>query len=271
MKTLRNQTILYDDECPMCTLYAKSFVSTGMLDKEGRQPYTECVNKAVANIDWNRARNEIALIDKETQHVKYGVDSIITIIGNSFPGLEKFFRLRPVFFLAQRLYFLISYNRKVMAPGKVFEGANTRTPDMNVRYRWAYIVFAWMLTSLILVYYFRLGAPLVPESGFLREVLVCAGQLVFQGVVVAMFRRDRVIHYLGNVMTVSLAGALALSPMFLLAGFVKSNLFYIAYFFMVVTLMFFEHMRRVKILELPFFVSVSWVLYRFLILFFVIL
>lgn len=271
MKTLQNHTIIYDDECPMCNLYTGAFVNTGMLDKEGRQPYSQCVNSQVPNLDWNRARNEIALIDKENHRVTYGVDSIIAIVAHSFPLLGRIARFKPIYFLVRKLYFFISYNRKVIAPGKVFEGTDTCTPDLNLRYRWAYIVFAWLVTSFILVYYFRLGAPLVPESGFMREVLVCAGQLVFQGIIVAMFRKDRVIHYLGNVMTVSLAGALALSPMFLLTGLIKSNWFYISYFFIVVTLMFFEHMRRVKILGLPFFVSVSWLLYRFLILFFVIL
>lgn len=267
MKTLTNHTIIYDDECPMCKEYTKAFVKTNMLDANGREAYTKVVNNNIPNIDWDRARNEIALINKEDNSVKYGVDSVLTIIGHSLPVAKPFFDFKPVRFLLGHLYFFISYNRKVIAPGKVFEGRNTCTPDLNYTYRWTYIVFAWLVTSLILVFYSRLTVPLVPETNFLREFMVCGGQIVFQGVIVALTRKDRWIHYLGNVMTISLGGALLLTPMFLLTNFVDSNWFYIGYFMLVVSLMFLEHMRRVNILELPWFISATWVLYRFLVLF----
>ena len=41
MKTLSNHVILYDSECPMCTIYTYAFTATGMLDTEGRAPYQE--------------------------------------------------------------------------------------------------------------------------------------------------------------------------------------------------------------------------------------
>jgi hypothetical protein len=271
MKTLSNHTIIYDDECPMCRSYSKLFVKSGMLDKDGREAYTEIVKCDIPNINWDRARNEIAMINRQDKTVRYGVDSVLSILEHSAPALRRIIRFRPVYFLLRHLYFLISYNRKAIAPGKIFEGNNTCTPDMNLSYRWVYILFAWLVTSLILVLYFRLGAPLVPESGFLREFSVCAGQLAFQGVFVSLFKRDRLIHYFGNVMTVSLAGALALVPMFLLTPLITWNWLYIGYFMIVVSVMFFEHSRRVKILELPALISFTWVLYRVLILWFVIL
>jgi hypothetical protein len=137
---------------------------------------------------------------------------------------------------------------------------------MSYPYRIAYLVFAWLVTSAVLVPYFELGAPVVPASGFVREFMVCAGQMVFQGIIVALFNRERVIHYLGNVMTVSLLGALALTPAFLLTPWVASPWLYIGYFMVVVAFMFFEHKRRVRILELPDVISYTWVLYRILIL-----
>ncbi len=38
MKTLRNHTLIYDKECPMCNLYSKGFIQSGMLDENGRKP-----------------------------------------------------------------------------------------------------------------------------------------------------------------------------------------------------------------------------------------
>jgi predicted DCC family thiol-disulfide oxidoreductase YuxK len=43
MKTLKDHTLLYDATCPMCRLYTRAFVSSGMLDQEGRAPYQEGV------------------------------------------------------------------------------------------------------------------------------------------------------------------------------------------------------------------------------------
>jgi hypothetical protein len=266
MKTLRDHTILYDDECPLCSKYTKAFVSTGMLDENGREAYTKLVHSDIPGIDWNRARNEIAMINKKENTVLYGVDSLMSIIGNSIPFLKPLFTFKPFYFLMRQLYFFISYNRKAMAPGIVFEGKNTCIPDLNYAYRWAYILFAWLVTSTILVQYSHLAVPLVPASDFYREFLVCGGQVLFQGILVALTKRDRWIHYLGNVMTISLVGALALTPMLLLGGVITSNWFYIGYFVIVVGCMFLEHVRRVRILELPWFISASWVLYRFLVL-----
>jgi hypothetical protein len=271
MKTLSDHTIIYDDECPMCRMYSKAFVKSGMLDASGRKAYTDIIKCEIPNIDWNRARNEIAMFNRNDHTVKYGVDSVLTIIEHRLPRLKPVFRFKPLYFFFEQLYFFISYNRKAIAPGKTFEGIDTCTPSMNLPYRWAYIAFIWLVTSYILVHYFRLGAPLVPESGFVREFSVCAGQLIFQGIFVSLFNKRRLVHYFGNVMTVSFAGALALSPMFLLTSLIKSNWFYIGYFMIVVCAMFFEHKRRVNILELPLLISFTWVIYRLLILYFVIL
>jgi hypothetical protein len=266
MKTLANHTIIYDDECPACREYTKGFVKAGMLDQHGRAAFTDLVHTNIPNIDWERARNEIAMINKKDNTVQYGVDSLMSIIAYGMPVFKPLFGFKPFYFLMSRLYFFVSYNRKVLAPGTVFEANNTCKPSLNYTYRWAYILFAWLVTSIILVQYSRLVVPLVPVSDFYREFLVCGGQILFQGTIVAITMRDRWIYYLGNVMTISLVGALALMPMLLLRVVITSNWVYIGYFMIVVGCMFFEHVRRVRILELPWFISASWVLYRFLVL-----
>lgn len=134
-------------------------------------------------------------------------------------------------------------------------------------YRAAFIVLAWLATSTVLLFYSRLIAPMVPESSFYREFLICGGQIVFQGIIVVQINRNRLMPYLVTVMTVSFGGALLLTPMFLVQFVVTSNIFYVTYFMFVAGLMFIEHTRRVKLLALPWFVSATWVLYRLLVLF----
>ena len=40
MKTLENHTLLYDEDCPLCQVYSSGFIKTGMLDQNGRQPFS---------------------------------------------------------------------------------------------------------------------------------------------------------------------------------------------------------------------------------------
>ena len=94
MKTLHDHTIIYDDECPMCREYTKAFVKTGMLDQQGRAAYTDVVKSNIPNINWDRARNEIAMINKKDNSVQYGIDSIMTIVGQQIPCFQTIIPLQ---------------------------------------------------------------------------------------------------------------------------------------------------------------------------------
>jgi len=96
MKTLKNHILIYDNECPMCNIYSKGFIKCGMLDEKGREAFTDLSFKNKDLIDFNRAKNEIALVDYEKNTVIYGLESLLLIIGNSFPKLEKIARIQPL-------------------------------------------------------------------------------------------------------------------------------------------------------------------------------
>lgn len=105
MKKLHHQTLLYDEDCPLCNAYTAGFIKAGMLDKAGRKPYSH-INEGDAFVDANRARNEIALVDYQNGTVTYGVDSLLKVIGHSFPLIEKAGRAKPVHWLLKKLYSL---------------------------------------------------------------------------------------------------------------------------------------------------------------------
>lgn len=270
MKTLEHHTIIYDDECPMCNLYTSAFVKSGMLDENGRQAFSHFAKGPSPRVDLERAANEIALINQKDGSVTYGLSSLLKIIGNSFPVFKPLFKLRLFRLIMEQVYFFVSYNRKVIVPGNNFEQQNACTPTYHKAYRTAYIIIAWFLTAVILNQYSHSLTPVVPHTSFYREFLICGGQIIFQGIVVSLIMKERLLHYLGNLMTISLGGALLLLPMMLLSGFVNAPYPFILYFLLVAFLMLLEHIRRVKILELPWYVSVGWVAYRVLVLFIII-
>lgn len=262
MKTLNNHTLIYDNECPMCNIYSKGFIKSGMLDKNGREAFTELNFKNKNLIDFNRAKNEIALVDHEKNEVIYGLDSLLLIIGNSFPTLEKIARIQPLYWFFKKLYSFVSYNRKQIIPSKKDSTEEACVPDFNLKYRLTYIAFVVIFSGFVLsIFSTKLGLGL--NQNFWREFAICIGQIVWQIVFLKSYLKDKIWDYLGNMMTVSLIGTLLLIPaLFLNLNPISS----IIYFGIVVFIMFLEHLRRCKILQLNLLPTISWMIFRITVL-----
>lgn len=265
MKTLENQTLLYDKDCPLCKAYTSGFIKTGMLEDNGRKPFTSLTSTEKEFIDTKRACNEIALVNYKDKTVIYGIDSLLMVIGNSFPLIGKIGNNSPVKFLLKKLYSFISYNRKVIIPvAKTDEKSNQIqcVPDFNYRYRLAYIVFTALLTALVLFQYSGL-VQVLPSGGFYRELLLAFGQLIFQALFLLKCDRKTILTYSGNLMTVSLMGSLLLLPILIVNHiWIIPQITILGWFGFVVMIMFIEHYRRVHLLKLPLYLCFTWVSYR---------
>jgi len=265
MKTLRNHVILYDAECPMCNLYTGAFVRNGLLDN--REAYQQYPDGACPNLDWQRAVNEIALVNQATGEVTYGVESLLKVCGNAMPLIAPLFGWKPFLWLARKAYAFISYNRRVIVPPPVSESQFGYQPSFNIKYRIVWLVFAWVVTSCILTSYTSLLTGFLVKGVFWRELGICAGQIFFQGAVIAVYKKDRAWDYLGNMMTISLAGALGLLPFLAICVWLKLGWLACGLcFLLVVFLMLLEHWRRCKLLGLGYLLTTTWVLYRVIIL-----
>lgn len=265
MKTLQNHVILFDDECPMCYAYTKTFIQTGMLDKNGREAYQNMPANFCPLVDKQRAANEIALVNTLTGEVTYGIQSLFKIIGHSLPFFKRLFSFGPFVYCMQKFYAFISYNRKVIIPAKV--KANATQPSFKIQYRIAYLLCTWLVTAYILTDYAHLLINFVPLGSSYREYLICGGQMLFQGTVILFYQKDKLWDYLGNMITISFAGSLLLLPILVASHYFQINpILFILYFLMVAGLMFLEHLRRSKILDLGLTLSISWVLYRLAVL-----
>lgn len=232
-----------------------------MLDANGRKPYQEIPINICPYVDMKRAVNEIALVNTETGQVSYGVASIFKILGNTMPIFKPLFALQPFVCLMSKVYALVSYNRKVIIPAKA--KANELLPDFKLHYRLIYLLLSWFIAAYILTNYAKVISPEIPFGNAYREYFICGGQILFQGLVCLLYRPAKTWDYLGNMMTISLAGSFLLLPMLWIGNALHLNtLLYIAYFLLVAGLMFLEHLRRSKILGLGLILSASWVIYR---------
>jgi hypothetical protein len=270
MKTLAGYTILYDAECPMCNLYSKAFVKTGMLDNSGRVPYQQMPANVCPYVDRQRAVNEIALVNSQTGEVNYGIRSLFKVIGNSFPVFSPLFGFKPFVWLMSKVYAFISYNRKVIIPAKA--SPDSIQPTFSLFWRLAYLLFTWLMVGFILTRYAHCLTGMVPVGNAYREYLICGGQVIFQGMATIALSKPKKWDYLGNMMTISFAGALLLLPMLLLNRLLPiPAIINTAYFLGVAGLMLLEHIRRTKLLELGWALTISWVMYRIGVLLFILL
>lgn len=261
MEILNSHKLLVDADCPMCRMYGKGFEKAGWVDKGTYSPYQDFAVSADLSIDMNKARNEIALVDTEHKVVRYGIDALKHIITNRFPSLSTVLNWKPVDFFLRKLYKFISFNRKVIAPSEIKEGVKACKPDLNVKYRVLYIAFVAILSSIVLYQYTQpINVALDWQNHLGREFMICAGQILWQIVFLNRLLKEKLLDYLGNMMTVSMIGTLLLLPMLLIK--VIWTFYYLAYFIAVVSFMLWEHIRRSKILRIGYLPTISWIIFR---------
>lgn len=265
MKTLQNYIVLFDAECPMCNLYTKAFVATGLLDKDGRAAYQGYNAEACPLLDRQRAVNEIALINQQTGEVTYGIRSLLKIFGTAMPLFKPVFEFAPLVWLLSKVYAFVSYNRRVIIPAAADDFAYQ--PSFKLHYRITYLLFTWAITAYILTAYVHLMSSLLPQGNTYREYMIAGTQILTQGLIVYLIAKNKAWAYLGNMMTISLAGSLLLLPGLLISQWFSINpIFYAAYFMAVAGMMFLEHIRRMHLLGLGWALSITWATYRAIVL-----
>jgi len=266
MKTLANHLLLFDAECPICEAYSRAVVKSGLINNGGRKAYQQELNvQSCPMIDRQRAVDQIALVNLETGEVSYGAESILRLYAAEYPLFSKMLTFRPLMWILNKLYAFLSFNRRVIIP-PTREAYNLQ-PALKLHYRVAYLVFTWFVTAFILTKYAALLADVVPVGDSLREYFICGGQIIFQGIIISFIAKQKKWAYLGNMMTISFAGALLLGVMLLLTPIMGNNpILYLGYFMAVAGLMFLEHIRRSKLLQIGWWLTVSWAVYRLLIL-----
>ncbi len=171
---LENKVIIYDDSCPMCKLYTQGFVRMGILTPNHRIGFARADAVHTAQLDLNRARHEIPLLDMQTGEVIYGMDALFCLIGHRFPIFTPLFRMPRFRALIYGFYQIVTYNRRVIAGcAPPHEGFNC-APDFNKAVRLRYLRLAicgWAALVCGVI-----GATLLADQRLLASLLVvCLG------------------------------------------------------------------------------------------------
>ncbi len=133
------------------------------------------------------------------------------------------------------------------------------------------MIICIVVTALTLNQYAQLIQHLIAiRYNWQFELFMVTGMLFFQYPFIYKQTWTLKLDYYYNMLLVSLTGAVLLFPLLILNYYSDHrDTFNIIYFFTVVLLMFFDHKRRVAKLNLPTIISYTWVLYRIIILIFI--
>lgn len=266
---LKAQYLLYDENCPLCAWYTRLFVKYGFIASETRVSFQSAIESKRFSIDEERAKAEIALVT-EGESTTYGVDSMLKVIGNRWSMVRAIGHFLPIYWMLQMLYRFISFNRKIIAP-TVCKDQCACTPKFNAFWRVTFIAFCGFMTYWLVGNYFNteLVSYLRYES-FSHEFTLFAVQLLFQSFVFKLLKQRDLFTYLGHISFISLLGALGLGIAQVCLSAVSSfgwetALLGPVILGAVIVLMLMEHARRVKLLGLSAWLTVSLLVFRILI------
>lgn len=266
---LNAQYLLYDENCPLCNWYTRIFVKYGFISDGARISYQQAIREDQLSFDKERAKSEIALVT-ENDTTLYGVDSMLKVVGRKWDAISRIGHFFLVYWILQVMYRFISFNRKIIAPTTCSTECSC-TPRFNPFWRIVFIAFCGLMTFLLVGDFFNSElTPYLRNSHFPFEFALFLGQLAFQTVAFKLLKQKDLFTYLGHVALISLLGALALGAV----GVTLSILQFFGFelgllapflFGVVVCLMFVEHMRRVKLLGLSSWLTISLIVFRVLI------
>ncbi len=266
---LKTHYLLYDENCPLCKWYTSMFVKHGFIQDQTRISYQQAIQNDQLSFDRERAKSEIAFVT-EGGNTLYGVDSMLKVIGRKWSAISYFGHFPLFYWLLQMLYRFISFNRKIIAPTTCSTECSC-TPSFNPFWRIAFISFCGLMTYLLVGNFFNHElCTYLRNDHFSLELALFVGQLVFQTVVFKLLKGNDLFTYLGHVAFISLFGAIALGGseialIFLEFLTIQTGLLAPFLFGMVVCLMLVEHNRRVKLLGLSSWLTVSLIVFRILI------
>ena len=133
------------------------------------------------------------------------------------------------------------------------------------------ILFCMAVTAATLNQYAKLIQQLIKiKYDWQFELCMVLGMLFFQYLFIFKQPWQLQLDYYFNMLLVSCFGSVLLFPLLILNHYYFfGDTLNVIYFFAVVMFMFFNHKKRVAKLKLPVFISYTWVLYRLIILIFI--
>jgi predicted DCC family thiol-disulfide oxidoreductase YuxK len=245
---MKNKILIYDDNCPLCTWYSGLFVKYGLLEADGRRSFSDLEAALLDKIDFLKSRNEIPLLDTQSGHVLYGIDSLLEILGQKFPSIKKTGNIKPVKWILKKMYKLVSYNRKLIVAKKCSTGNVDCTPDINYLYRVLFMVLSLLFNTAMLfplytnvfskLSFFNHSASELQAAHFVLVAINCTLTL--------SFKKETAFEFIGQVNMLALIAVLLLMPLLFICRLAVAEWFIIFYLAVTSVVIVKEYLRRME-------------------------
>lgn len=269
MASLNEHTLLYDSDCPLCQAYSSAFIRAGFLDEKGRIPFHEMKQEIKSRLDMNRARHEIALLNRKSGEVLYGTSGLVKILASKIPLIGTLFKFSFIHALVNILYNFVSYNRKVIMPFRKNYSLPSCAPDYHTGYRISFVLFSGFLTAAILQFAGAQHVFYITYIPAYAEYWIVLAQWLFQLLVLRPATIAEAVTYMGQLQTVSLAAAFVILPAAVIAPYLghPGQALLAIVFAGAVAQLFFWYKRRMNLLHFPKRMTYSWIVFRFVLMF----
>jgi len=241
--------LIYDDNCPLCSVYTAAFVRLGLLPAEGRVPFTKASPALLSLIEIETGKNEIPLIDATTNKVFYGIDALLEILGQKMPVIKIVGSITPVNWFLKKLYKLISYNRKVIVARKCGHHQFDCSPEFNAFYRLVFLSIFLVFNSLMLlpIHYSILTNLSFYSLSFFQLESAHLLFVVTNCLIASFLPFKTALEYLGQINILALCTVLLCIPLLFFEGLIGgNNLFISLYLFALTVFVVREYFRRMR-------------------------
>jgi predicted DCC family thiol-disulfide oxidoreductase YuxK len=244
--------IIYDDTCPLCAAYTNAFVASGFIKKENRKNFTTISPQLLALINIEKSKNEIPVIDTQTNQVFYGIDALLEILNVKFKGIKAIANLKPLKWFLLKLYKFISYNRRVIVAKAATQGNFDCTPHFSIKYRLFFALVFLLLNSVLL---FPLHKYVIADSilsSTIMQLQVAHFALVACNIFIAIsLKKYQGIEYIGQINMLATVTILLLLPLiFINKYFFVADVFNILYLTLLSIVVYKEYWRRMNFIQL---------------------
>lgn len=195
--------VVYDESCPMCRLYTKGMVLADPdLVRVGNGQLTNTV--LLNQLDRQRARHELPLIDLDGGETLYGVDTWAYAFGRKSQLTSKLLSAGWLRAILQKLYAFVSVNRRIIitsAPGR-WQLLDLQ-PDFRASYRLTFVLIVFGLVGALFT---TVSGSIVPIVTLLvgQLLLVC----LFSGFTRSGPFLETILDYAGHLGMSLLVGGL---------------------------------------------------------------
>lgn len=148
------KSVIYDGACTLCIRSKNTLLALGLAEKDSVWAYQEMPDEYLNQVDYERFRNEMALIDLEGGDTLYGPEAISFLLSKNNWLLRFLFSIGPFYQLFSFIYKIIAFNRTaIMVPRLKKVRCASCEPDSPAEYRWLWIggaTAAGLLFSILL-------------------------------------------------------------------------------------------------------------------------